>query len=527
MDSMQWPASSHEPAFATPIKASPVPASTPDRQGGANDDAMSDTTQGTHHTNAWAEAALTPLSKELSDFRSYVLKEMGAIVSHFGGPYQYLKHYLKLEPETADDVQKSMDLRNQFTNSMMQLLPESDTVLYHHDTMVPQIQSDDDMATTTPICFHMISLGYDAPGCSTKDPPGQRLFLELLELILLDGFKTSNEPLLVTQPDELAHLGLKQPDDESGQAGDHPLAVASLGYIKGLARTQTILAFTHWIMDQKIDLHDRHPELYASMLTVYGHHLHMENRIDASMKNMKISCTGSIRKPPNTIGMVSMCQKLVQKGMSDYTEFARRWNPQAPRTHKIQGQKATSMKLLFTKSSPEIINAILGHVGRVGWEGSVWSDDNLSLKRMYLDYVFPARNKKWTPRLAVTKESMMLQITHMQTAHEAQPDYMRKKPTAAEVCELAERAAALYNIGQEFLTIVPIKAYALQSVGLPQDALLKDPLYQLSWYNGYICEFFIYIYMYICMYLYLYIYIYIYIYITTISHTLWLSSICV
>ena len=62
-----------------------------------------------------------------------------------------------------------------------------------------------------------------------------------MELILQDGFETANEPLLLAQPDELAHTGLDPVEFVKDQP--RPLAIASLGYVEGFARVATILAF--------------------------------------------------------------------------------------------------------------------------------------------------------------------------------------------------------------------------------------------------------------------------------------------
>ena len=134
----------------------------------------------------------------------------------------------------------STTLRNAFAKALAEMLPELDDVSYHHETRIPFIHSEDEMATHLPNILHIAACAYDK-AVSTKDPLGRRLFLELMELILQDGFKTANEPLLFTQPDELAHTGLDPVEFVKDQP--HPLATASLGYVKGFARVTTILAF--------------------------------------------------------------------------------------------------------------------------------------------------------------------------------------------------------------------------------------------------------------------------------------------
>ena len=390
-----------------------------------------------------------------------------------GGPYQYLSANLMLDADLADPIacESSLKLQNDFAKDLCTYFPELDDVLYHHETHVPSLKSDDDMATSSPICFHISALGYCAPLCSEKDPPGSHEFLELLDLVLADGFKTANEPLLVTQPDELSHQRLARSPFCGSET--HPLATASLGYVKGLRRTQTILAFAHWCIYTSVDLASVHPVLYNSILTIYGHRLDIDNKLEEVMKNMKISCSGSIRKPPNVIQMCSMCHKLVQKGCGDYQDFTRRWNMTAPRNHKIQGQKATSLKLQFTLCSPEVRAMILKHVLLMSWHACAWSDDNLSSKKMYMGYKFPGRGKAWSARGVVTEGSMKLQVHFIQYQHEHTAPYMRKKMSSADVTNLAERAAVVWHIGVEFMSMVPVKSDDVEYLGTPSGTFYK------------------------------------------------------
>jgi hypothetical protein len=81
-------------------------------------------------------------------------------------------------------------------------------------------------------CLRIATMGF-FQGCSTKPPPDAKVANELIELILMDGFATQNEPLLVTQPTELKHIALQaskqehakekalqQARDGKGNAGD-------------------------------------------------------------------------------------------------------------------------------------------------------------------------------------------------------------------------------------------------------------------------------------------------------------------
>ena len=120
-------------------------------------------------------------------------------------------------------------------------------VSYHHEASILFIHSEDEMATQLPYILHITAWAYDK-AASMKDPLGRHLFLELMELILQECFETATEPLLFTQPDELAHMGLDPVEFVKDQP--HPLATASLGYVKGFARVAAILAFLRWRIEK-------------------------------------------------------------------------------------------------------------------------------------------------------------------------------------------------------------------------------------------------------------------------------------
>ena len=100
--------------------------------------------------------------------------------------------------------------------------------------------------------------------------------------------------------------------------------------------------------------------------------------------------------------------------------------------------------------------SILLHVGRLGWDKCVWSDDNLCTKKVYPGYQFSAKAKKWLPRLRTTAASHDILVHRFQAVHEATPEYMRKKPEASKVETSSERAAAVVNLAEELQTVVPV-----------------------------------------------------------------------
>ena len=87
-----------------------------------------------------------------------------------------------------------------------------------------------------------------------KPAPGTDVTWQLSENYLKDCFVTAGEPLLVTQPEELQH-----PHDTWMLATHAP---HSLGYIKGQARSLTVLALLYYWYSKNVDLKDVHPVLW-------------------------------------------------------------------------------------------------------------------------------------------------------------------------------------------------------------------------------------------------------------------------
>ena len=112
--------------------------------------------------------------------------------------------------------------------------------------------------------------------------------------------------------------------------------------------------------------------------------------------------------------------------------------------------------------SQVVLDDILDHVQTLGWDNSVWHDDNLSTKKLYPKHQFPARSKVWQQRLRTTEESMALAVRRLQQCHIRLPEYQRKKPDIAGVDEVSAMAACAVNLVQELLKLAPISEEKLR-----------------------------------------------------------------
>lgn len=235
---------------------------------------------------------------------------------------------------------------------------QEDDAVYHHDRSIPSCDAEQ-RATFGNICLHLSALGV-WKDCTSKPPPFKGTCSELMDEMLMDGFVTSGDPLVIQQPPEY----MAGVEDEAGLVCSTPwsettvgmpfLHATSLGYVKGMARSCTVLCMVHVAWKKNYDLASRLPKFYGTLLRIYAIHSPAGSKREIALLNMKLSCRGSIRKPPNVISILFTVKSLAKKGDNDFTGFLKAWNNQAARSHQVQGKKATSLKYFI--EAPEQVH---------------------------------------------------------------------------------------------------------------------------------------------------------------------------
>ena len=329
-----------------------------------------------------------------------VATAIASICKTHGGPYQYLDAKLNLSATNDDKVDIRTRSLDKYAAFLWATFPERDDTYYQHDSLMPAVK-EDDFASTPPTCVHITSLGFMLQ-CSVKPPPGTLVCEDLTGQYMTDGFQTSAEPLRVVQPESIAHLGLQclwSASDDAAHLG-LPLSTFSLGYVKGFARITTLHAILYWLWENGIDIEACLPKLHSSILQIWVYHNPRESKMHEALKNMKVSCAGSIRRAPNVIAITQMIRNVCLTSTCDWQNFVRQWNTQSAAGFKIAGARASSLRLHFEHVSTELSGVMLDHVQDLGYGNCVWSDDNMSTKKLYPPYQFQARGKL---RLALGK----------------------------------------------------------------------------------------------------------------------------
>ena len=126
------------------------------------------------------------------------------------------------------------------------------------------------------------------------------------------------------------------------------------------------------------------------------------------------------------------------------------------RQHQLVGKRAVAIKLLFEVPPRAGLESILDHVGSMGWDSCVWTEDVLACKKIYPNHKFASKSKKWTPRVKTSDESFLLLVGRAQNVHEMSNPNLKFRLTPANAEALAERAAACLAMARELQLQVPI-----------------------------------------------------------------------
>ncbi|CAK9018185.1 Uncharacterized protein SCF082_LOCUS13970 [Durusdinium trenchii] len=370
-------------------------------------------------------------------------------LQQFCGPQQYLIANLS-----------SHDAVENFSEWLRVTFPEADDCLYSDKPLSKVSGQNPDFACQIPLCLHVSMLGFTS-ACTLKPPPGSEHCNNLIQEFLKDGFLTASDPLLVMEHD---------PDCAPFDVPMHPSQKArafSLAYLKGYARSCTLLFVLHRIKSLGLDLAEDESlkPLMGSVVKIWAHCVHHPSRMDEALQNMKLSARGSLRHANNLIQCCFIIRNLRGKcGLSDSSVFVKRWNSMSTKQFQITGKRATALKFLLDQTPEHVLSLVLDHVNDFGWDKNLWSDDSLAVKKMYPNFQFACAKKSWLPRMKTTEESMELCIKHLQNGFVAKSLYLRRKVDAQTVEETSQRAAVVWHLGQELLSQIPIDPAKIKEV---------------------------------------------------------------
>ena len=273
--------------------------------------------------HAW-EQALVPDVKE-GNAQDALLESCRSILRKFGSASRYLRQRYT-PPEAQAFVQRL---------SEMQKLHVGMATL--HPKQLPETVGT--ATVTLPLAAFSLS-----EQSSVKPDADMAVVMQLVEMILRQGFLTEMEPLQVTQSkglmEEAEALKITPPWQHHGS-----LLPFSLGTVKGKTRVYSLLMLLSVMLDNDADMQARsvcssfrcvpcacvllaqafHP-LIASLQAVHAKVVMFQTKRAELLHNFSVSVRGSIRKAPSVWTWVASLRSLKVKGDSDMTSVIKSYN---------------------------------------------------------------------------------------------------------------------------------------------------------------------------------------------------------
>ena len=135
-----------------------------------------------------------------------------------------------------------------------------------------------------------------------------------------------------------------------------------------------------------------------------------------------------------------MLDKVRRFGFEDFNALIKRFNGKVSTGMQLAGRKAMCVKLLVETWPPATWVVVRDHVGTVGWENSVFSEELLASKKLLPGHQFKAPNKLWASRSRMSEGSLLLALRRLICDFLKLPKSGRPKITRVAFEEMAERA---------------------------------------------------------------------------------------
>ena len=201
-------------------------------------------------TMATPDAAMAATPAVSSTGTASVAPEVSGETDLAGRPIANMRRICTEEGPRRHLQRRWADDMKGFYDGLMALLPVDDTIFYHDSAIVPEV-TQADMSTTHPLALHPAMLSFAAVS-SIKGPPEANVVEKLTEQIVLDGFITSGDPLLINPISEAQQSDINTPVMNCG--GRAAIPAFSVGYVKGSARATTLLCLLSLFVEDKVDL---------------------------------------------------------------------------------------------------------------------------------------------------------------------------------------------------------------------------------------------------------------------------------
>ena len=269
----------------------------------------------------------------------------------------------------------------------------------HVDYMVPKDVKARLVSSRERVLLHPVHLGYES-GCTTKPLPFFCTARALVEEYLLHGVATESEPLTIWAP--------KDWQDEEEVFWVH--------YVKGMARSCTLLALLHLLLEREVDV-SALPKFTSSIACLHAIYEQHTDVGSVAISNANLSARGSIRQTHcllTWVAKLSLLRDCLSEQM-DPASVLDKFNEQATGRAKVTGPRRQSALNLMSPSCKEGVGVMLTLLSEVGPDQVFWLEDTWANRKLLPGFQSRMRHAKWSQILRVTEKSFLLMVTSLAT----------------------------------------------------------------------------------------------------------------
>ena len=320
---------------------------------------------------------------DLGQVKASLMNTFATVCDRYGGPSQYLLD--KFPSETS---------RGKFREELLQAFPLQSSVHY----VVPSL-----LGKKENTMLHVSMLGF-TPETSTKPFPYSSVCKQLFEEYLTHGFLTDVEPLRVWS---------------SAEEKQKPPENFTVRYVKGSARSSSLLALLSLALDAGVDIPVMLPHLAQGIVAI---HASFECHVDiaaVAIANAHHSNRGSIRQPHDIVTWTMKLLLLEKASGGSYapSQILEKFNAEATSKGKVTGNKRVAALALLNPKCHTGLELMVKLLGHVGLKGVWWSEDSFCNKKLLPGHVPRLARSEWNSILTANGYSFTLfveSLSHQQ-----------------------------------------------------------------------------------------------------------------
>lgn len=330
----------------------------------------------------------SPGTTDKESLKHLILTTFDQICDEFGGPQQWLANkFPKPEAVTC------------FRNDLLKQFPMMASVEYVQPALLGKREKT---------FVHISMLSFDADR-SSKGLPYRHTCRELLEEYLCSGFLTESQPLLLWATQEDKAL---------------PQCDFNVRYVKGMARSCTLLATISILSDLKICALTHFPELAQSLVLIHCNYEMHADMTSVAIANAHHSNRGAIRAPHDLLTWVTKLRMLETGCSIGPTAILERFNSTAISKRKVVGNRRVSALALLNKNCRSGCDKMIQLLSHVGLKAVWWSEDSFCNKKLLPGFTPRTNRNVWNAALSVTEESFLNWVERLNRQQ------MNKKPAS-------------------------------------------------------------------------------------------------